>query len=508
MSIEVELKLNLDSKYASLLRVQPVIVNASISEPATHKLSSIYFDTPDLKLLDAGITLRMRHQSSSWIQTIKQTGNAMAGLHERHEWECVVAENRPDFTKIRDAKLIKFFSDQKLRDSIIPIFQTDVQRSLWQLAFNNGDRVELALDLGLLTSNKNQEPISEIELELKAGNTGRLFDIALELQNAIPLKIENVSKAQRGYAYFRPVTPKIFKANVPMLDKSMDANIAFKKIAWECMTHLQKNHLIVLDQSDEEGVHQMRVALRRLHSAFVFFRGILGRENSKALLLELSWLDNTLGKARDLDVFISQTLPAIIEHYKQHQGLLLLRESALEAKRKAYADIHVALLSQRYHRMLLMLLSWLENERWHEEDRGLKKYRLLTTVTGVLNKFHKRLLLHTKHFAKMRPEERHTLRVAAKKLRYSTEFFANLYPAKDTRKFIKQLIALQDYLGNINDFNVTVSVLTTLAGASPSSQVKEAIHIIEGWISTLNIQNIEKANISLRKLLKIKPYWL
>lgn len=131
MNNEIELKLGIDKKHASRLGKQPVIINACTNKPATHKLTSIYFDTPDLKLLEAGVMLRLRHQSKSWIQTIKLTGNVKAGLRERHEWEGPVASNHPDFTKIhdnkiQDKKLIKFFSDQKLRDSIVPVFRTEV----------------------------------------------------------------------------------------------------------------------------------------------------------------------------------------------------------------------------------------------------------------------------------------------------------------------------------------------------------------------------------------------
>lgn len=387
MNNEVELKLSLDSKHASRLHKQPAIVNASTSKPTTYKLTSIYFDTPDFKLLDAGITLRIRHKSRSWIQTIKLTGSAIAGLHERSEWEDAVVANHPDFTKIRDASLIEFFSDQKLRDSIIPIFQTEVQRCEWQLCFNNGDKVELALDLGVLTSNNNQEPISEIELELKAGNVGRLFDLALELQDAIPLSIENISKAQRGYAYYRPKPPQIFKAKIPILDKNIDANLAFRQIAWECINHLQSNQDVVLQGSDEEGIHQMRVALRRLRSAFTLFRRVLGFENNNILLSELNWLASTLGKARDLDVFITQSLPMITACFNKHQGLLTLREKASKARLEAYDDVHETLLSLRYHRLLLTLSSWVENERWRENREHSKNHRLLTVATVALNKF-------------------------------------------------------------------------------------------------------------------------
>ena len=508
MNNEVELKLSIDKKHASRLRKQAVIIDSSISKPTTHKLTNIYFDTPDLKLLDAGITLRLRHKSRSWIQTIKLAGNATAGLHERPEWEDLVVSSHPDFTKIRDKNLSKFFTDKKLRDSIIPIFQTEVKRSEWQLVFNNGDKVELVLDSGLLSSNGNQEPISEIELELKAGSLGRLFDLALELQSAIPLKIENASKAQRGYAYHRSQPAKVFKANFQILNNKMNAGAAFKKIAWECITHLQSNQDVVIEKSSEEGIHQMRVALRRLRSALTLFKKISGSKSRKSFSAELNWLARKLGKARDLDVFITQTLPSISGFVEQHQGLLTLKEKALEAQATAYSDVCETLSSQRYHRMLLALSSWVENESWRKDSKGFKNCQLETLAAATLKKLHKRLLSHGGSFADMQPEERHAIRIACKKLRYAAEFFGSIYTAKSSRRYIKLLIELQDHLGQINDINVTGNLIKTLTGPNPRGRAKEAIHIFKGWSESSTIQNSVETDKIWKTLSAIKPFWI
>ena len=508
MNNEVELKLSLDKKHVSRLHKQPVIITASINKPSTHKLTNIYFDTPDLKLLDAGITLRLSRKSRSWTQTIKLTGNLTAGVHERPEWESLVASNHPDFTKIRDKNLSKFFADQKLRNSIAPVFQAELQRSQWQLAFHNGDKVELTLDAGSLFSNNYQAPISEIELKLKAGNIGRLFDLALELQSAIPLKIENASEAQRGYTYYRPQSAKIGKANFPVLDNRMDANTAFKTIVRECITHLQSNQDVVIEESNEEGLHQMRVALRRLRSALTLFKKILGPKSRKSLVTELNWLAKSLGKARNLDVFITQTLPSLSGYFGKHQGLLTLETNALEAQLEVYNDVREILLSQRYQRMLLTLLSWVENELWQKGSKDFKNYQLETIAAATLNKFHKRLLNHNGNFTNMRPEKMHAIRIDGKKLRYAAEFFASIYKEKNSKRYIKLLIELQDYLGQINDINVTGNLIRTLSGQKPMGKTKEAIHIFEEWKESSTIENINKADKIWKDLSMIKPFWV
>ena len=507
MGNEVELKLSIDRKDAARLRSHPAIVAACVGKPITRKLTSIYYDTPDLKLLDAGISLRVRRMSGRWFQSVKAAGSSLAGLHQRMEWEDVIAAGQPDFTRILEPALIRLFADQELRDTLKPIFQTEVRRSEWQLAFDNDDKIELALDLGQLVADKNREPISEIELELKGGNAGRLFDLALELQKDIPLTLENVSKAQHGYAHYRPQPPGISKARLPKLARDADAHSAFKQIAWECINHLQSNLGMVLHSTDVEGVHQMRVALRRLRSAFALFRDILGRENSTALLAELVWLTDTLGKARDLDVFVTQTLPPIIAQFENHPGLLKLRDKALAAQTEAYAEARAALVSQRYHRLLLTLAAWLENERWRENAPGADSPRVLDIATATLTKRHKQLRRHGERLVHMHPEERHITRISAKKLRYAAEFFASLYSSAKSRSFIQDLSRLQDCLGVLNDITVTEKLLHQLIGPHPGRTLDEALHIFAGWNACNAMHSLAHMDEAWRAFASQKPFW-
>ncbi|HSH53697.1 MAG TPA: CYTH and CHAD domain-containing protein, partial [Methylotenera sp.] len=494
------------------LRKTPAIVTACIGKPTTHELISIYYDTPELKLLDAGISLRVRHVSGrhisgNWLQTLKAAGRTVAGLHQRMEWEDVIADDHPDFTKILDPDLIKSFADKKLRDALIPIFRTEVRRQEWQLAFDNGDKVELALDLGQLVAGKNLELISELELELKAGSAGRLFDLALEIQKVVPIRLENISKGQRGYAYYRAQPPSIFKAQPIKLAHKADAHSAFKQIAWECIHHLQSNQDMVLHGMDVEGVHQMRVALRRLRSAFVLFRKVLGRENSIALLTELSWLGDVLGKARDLDVFVTQTLPIVMTQFENHIGLQELHNKALTAQAEAYADLRAVLASQRYQALLLTLAAWLENERWHDSSHNTKHTKALSIAKTSLSKHHKQLRQPGKSLLPLSTEERHAIRIAAKKLRYASEFFASFYSSSKSKSFIRKLTQLQDQLGMLNDMTITENLLSQFVGLHPKGVLNETLHIFTGWNACNATRGVVVMDKVWRKFISKKPFW-
>jgi inorganic triphosphatase YgiF len=507
MKDEVELKLSIDRKNAFRLRRHPVITNACIEKRTIHKLLSIYYDTPNLTLLDAGITIRVRHISGCWVQTIKSTGSSSIGLHQLNIWEDVIANEYVDITKILDPKLIKIFDDLKLRDTFIPIFQTEVRRDEWQLTFKNGDRVELALNLGQLIAGQNHEPITEIELKLKEGNMGRLFDLALELLKDIPLTLENTSKAHHGYDFYRIKPPSILIARQLRLSKDSDVNSAFKQIAMECINQLLGNQDMVLHGTDVEGVHQMRVALRRLRSAFSIFRDIFGCENSTALLVEISWLSDALGKVRDLDVFVTQTLPIVIAQFRKHQGLLKIHDKALAANREAYKEIRVLLSSQRYQYLILTLATWLENASWRKKRNEYKLLKIHNFATVVLEKRHKQLQKRGKDLIHMSPEIRHETRIAAKKMRYAAEFFSSLYTSKKTRPYILSLSKLQDCLGVLNDITTTDKLLRQLLEQRPDNELDEALYIFANCNDSNAVHFEDNLNDNWRAFVSQKPFW-
>ena len=508
MGYEVELKLSINKVDTKKLYLSPLIVNSTLHKPTKNKLISTYFDTPDLKLLDGGITFRIRQKAKEWIQTIKLAGTANSGLHQRNEWEDSVSACHPDFTKIKDPRLIKFFANKKLQATLIPIFRTEITREEWLLTFDNGDQVELSLDSGLLKAKQFQEPINEIELELKAGHVGRIFDVALSLQKTIPFNIENNSKAKRGYEYFRPTVLRTFKAKLPSLDKNNDANTAFKIIARECISHLESNRDIVLKEADIEGVHQMRVALRRLRSAFSLFKECLNFEESLLILAEVKWLAIKLGKVRDLDVLITETLPIVSKYSNNDKEILAFSKQAIQAKRVVFKEMQEAIISQRYHSLLLTLSSWLESERWLKQHNKADHFKLLKFSKKSFNKFYKRLMQNKLGFKEMQPEDRHKVRINAKKLRYSMEFFYNLYPSKEIGKFIRKLAKLQDSLGLMNDISVTGVLLESICKTSPSAGLGDAIPIVNSWGSKKITDQCPKVDTALKKLLKDKPFWV
>lgn len=198
MFLEIELKLHIEPADATLLHDHPFILEHMQTEPETHYLISTYYDTINFDLRKKDFSLRIRECEQRFYQTLKSAGETIGNLHHRHEWETETKTAEPDLTLLTpdiQASINPIINNKILR----PIFKTEFQRTTWQLTLADQTRVELALDFGKVYTAESEEQISEIELELKAGDSVKLSEIADVLSKSIPLTIENRSKAARGY---------------------------------------------------------------------------------------------------------------------------------------------------------------------------------------------------------------------------------------------------------------------------------------------------------------------
>ena len=495
MPTEIELKLTIDSAHVKRLRRHPVLKSMVQGKPRRHKLYSIYFDTPEQDLLQAGFTLRLRRISGYWVQTVKGGGGAEGGLHHRNEWEWPVRSGKPEPAPSAAPDLALLLTP-KLLARLRPLFVTDFWRTAWQLRTAQGAEIELALDLGEAHAGNRCQPISEVELELKAGEVTSLFEVALAIQKQVPLWVEDISKAQRGYLLCSGETPPPRMAQPVELAPKMSVVQAFQRIAGECLAQLQGN--VAELGHDPEYMHQARVAVRRLLSALSLFGVVLSPEALVDVMSELRWLMGYLGPARDWDVFVTQTLPQIVEQLPDNRALARLQADAAElraARRQAAFEI---IRSQRYTRLVLTLGLQLARQM----EPQAESVALDELATQILTRQHKRVRRKGRHHAALNTAERHALRIAAKKLRYAAEFFAGLYPHKRARPYLAALAALQDVLGTLNDTAVTQRLLSELS--VPRGQ---AAGIVSGWTAYSSRVRLQELHQAWRNFTRQKVFW-
>jgi inorganic triphosphatase YgiF len=262
--------------------------------------------------------------SGGWFQAIKSTGQSLGGLHQRLEWEDLLTRNAPDFHKITEPHLANIFADPKLRAALKPVFIVDVFRTDWRLQYPDGSIIEVSADIGDLKSATDLAcehicPIQELEIELKQGNTYHLFELALALQQTIPMSIENRSKAQMGYSYLRP-QPLIKTHAQAMNIKRFKSPPTTKQIMQEALTSLQNNQEILKKVNYTPAVYHMKLANNRLASALAYSGFRATDRDTLSMIQDLAWLAQFLNSP--CDDFAYQQLNAILNG-QRYQSLLL-----------------------------------------------------------------------------------------------------------------------------------------------------------------------------------------
>jgi len=322
---------------------------------------------------------------------------------------------------------------------------------------------------------------------MKAGDPRVLYDLGIELLDIAPLRISTQSKADRGYGLAFQMEPKAVKATAPAICAAHKVDDIIGILIGDCQHQLIANQPLAESGNDPEGVHQMRVALRRMRTAFALLRRELGLPALQAFNDDARWLTKLLGAARDWDVFTCETLSEIAQYLPPGiANFEALREATVPPRAIAYTALRESLASKRYNRFLLSLRHWVDSRGWRSELETGSLPILLEPASvlaaRVLTRLHGGALRRGQHFRQLSPPSRHQLRVSLKKLRYAAEFFHNLYVENPKAKpFLGSLAKLQDALGRHNDASMTYPLLCDLAKDSTSPELHRAIGAVVGW---------------------------
>ena len=507
---EVELKLAAPAPELQKLKCV-LLAMPNVRSEVELELTSTYYDTPDLALRRKELTLRVRKQGRSFVQTVKAGDFAGSDLLARREWEDPIASKRPDIDAPKTGKrLPDSIGDQELR----PVFTTSVTRTVIEIEPHPSTRIEAAIDEGeIRTANgRSVEPISEIELELKSGDPAVLFDAALRLLEAAPVRIEMRSKAEQGYQLLGAVGPPWpVHAGPVTLDPAMAVEAALQRFGRQCLTHLLHNEPVML-AGEPEGIHQMRVAVRRLRSVLSALKPMLPLEHQRWASEELEWFTHALGPARNWDEFATSLLGPVSDALSASRELEYLVTAVEHRRHAAFDDAKQAILSERYTKSTLRLLRWFEARQWREQSLSEHAALLLAPIANIapdlIERCYRRVRKHSKRFAEQTPTQRHRLRIALKKLRYIIEFLGCLFDEIQVLTFVNRLKSLQDCLGHANDVRVAYDLLDQLLGkAVHDVHADRAGGIVLGWHERGIADHESKLRQHVRRFKHLNPFW-
>ena len=478
--METELKLRVDPDDVSALRRHPLLAHYAARQPWTRLVENSYFDTAAHDLRDHGLHLRVRRVGSRWLQTLKVDGRAEAGLLVRDEWETPVAAAVPDLHALLarmppESNAAHALHAGGLSPALHAVVTTRYRRRTWRLRSAQGDEVELCVDVGEVVADERSEPIAEVELELKAGRPTALFELALALQRDVALRPCGTSKAERGFALLAPAAPAPVGARRVVLDASMTVGAAMRAIVGACLAQVEGNEEGVRRGDQPEAIHQMRVGLRRLRTGLKVFEGVVIPPDEWQG--ELVWIVGALGRARDWDVLADDTLSRLVVEGPDATGIEALCAAARSVAQRERQAAAQAVATVRHARWQLGLMGW-ACAIGDEVDGG----ELLTEFAPrVIESLRRKLIARGRRLRNGIAADFHRVRIAAKRLRYASEFFATLDPRHAAKRRLRALARLQDELGLLNDAAVADALLVQLIAQQP--QVAPVAAFARGWLA-------------------------
>ncbi|MBE7521878.1 MAG: CHAD domain-containing protein [Burkholderiales bacterium] len=508
--VEIELKLAIAPERVAALRAHPALRDVVRGACRSDRLVAVYHDTPDRRLLNAGVALRVRRLGASFVMTVKgpPAEDAASGIVSRPEVEWPVAGDAIDTMRLATTPWRAVFAKALRRGPLAPVFTTRFTRTSWPLSFPDGTTATFALDRGEIEAGVRRAPISEIEIELEAGDPARLLDLAERLAADLPLSIEPRSKAERGFALAEGATIEPSRARDIAHAAGASAGSAIAATIAECLRQVERNAVGLREASarDPEWVHQLRIGVRRLRSCLALAEGIVAPNRIESLRNDTRWTLDALGPARDLDVFAGETLPRALADLERStdaatRGAAAVRSLARRAaarRRAAHADALACAASGRFTRFLLAV-SRAAAEAPAGPASGEPAARL---AARILERRAARLARAGARLARAGSEERHAVRIAAKKLRYATEFFAALFPRKRTRVYRDALAGLQQVLGEWNDAAVAPRIAATIAGPAAVATVA-----IEAWAAGRASDAARRLDDAWAHFVAAKPFW-
>jgi CHAD domain-containing protein len=464
---ERELKLALPGRFSMPpLVVDEVPLDVEPLDPLT--LRATYYDTLDLRLARHGVTLRYRTGDDSgptWTLKLPVASNGAGLVRDELHFEGVRREPPPEARA-----MVTAFARL---EPLVAVATLRTQRRRMRLHF--GDVPVAEIDVDEVSVVEGRRVVSRFqELEVEALDDALdLEELAEQLHRAGATDAEPIPKVVRALGSRATAPPDVAGSRVPP-DPTMGDAVA-AAIADALQRLVQHDPLARLGQV--EGVHQVRVSLRRLRSDLRTLGDAVDPAWRAQMEPRLRSVASALADARDLDVMVA-ALHADAAGADDELGPLF--RTLAERRARASASLAAALDDPAYPQLLDALIEAAASppvgpaaDRPAAEalpEAALEPWRDLKRRADALG-------------PKSPDEDYHRARIAAKRTRYAAELAARVLSGKRAEgaaRFADQIASIQEHLGTLQDASVAERVIrATLAGRVSATYAFEAGRLVE-----------------------------
>jgi triphosphatase len=434
------------------------------------RLVDSYLDTDDWRIARAGFVVRTRRRGRHDEITLKDSRPAAgSGLRQRLEVTELLSPLGLDALGPEGPvgrRLRAIVGTHRLHE----VLQVRTRRRPFALRIGGLDVAEVALDDTMIVVGTGQRPmhLRRVEVEVEPDWLQALEPVVEQLRMSCGLQAAYLSKFEAGLLALGEAIPGAPDFGPTDVDAgSTMGDLAFAVLRRQLAVVRAKEPGTRLGEDPEE-LHDMRVATRRLRAALALFAGVLP-VRAQVYREELGWLGRLLGAVRDLDV-------QLLGLHDMAAGVTDMHVGPAFAHHDPLADL-AALLERERTDARAALLSGLDSVRWERLAKGLTTMAQQgparrSVATRIPAEIGLPELVEARHDKVAKAAKRavrsgvvsdfHALRIRCKRLRYALEFGADVYDGR-TARYVRELTALQDQLGEMQDAEVASNQLAALA---------------------------------------------
>jgi CHAD domain-containing protein len=388
-----------------------------------------------------------------------------------------------------------------LPDRLVPVAALEGRASALSLLTEQGP-VGLTLLNGEVRSAIGQHRVNRLSLQ---GGAEPVRTLALALASDLRLAVPPHSLAAEAFAIATGVTPPPHREGPPELPEDLSVAEAFAHVAG----HLADAIVQLAPDAAHPGagpepVHQMRVAVRRLRSATRVFRRALAAPEIGEADKALKALAAKLAPTRDWDVFVTETAAAAMAAFPAEKRLQRLLAAAERQRRACRKELRHYLAGADFRHLGILLACLASAPHTATPDAAEPPTSPLREFAAqVLGKRYRHLARIDNQLADLEPAALHAIRLQAKRLRYTAEIFAPIYPGKPAHRFIRRLSRLQDRLGALND----AAVCQHLMGELSNGNHAFASGLVLGFVGARGRKTRRQIDRAWTRFHRLEPFW-
>jgi CHAD domain-containing protein len=276
----------------------------------------------------------------------------------------------------------------------------------------------------------------------------------------------------------RGTTNTARKAAPSPLDGKQSVDQAIAGILQNCLDHVLANRDAAESPDNVEGVHQMRVGLRRLRAVIQFLQRAIPARSLKRFDRQAERLADTLAPVRSIDALLQQI--DTVESEVRAPGFSILRQAAAARRKQVNSLLQTQLRDPATTVILDEIGQWIARHGWRERKAKQLDAPARKLAERALDRLARKARKRGARFRKLPPRGRHKFRIALKKLRTVAKLFAPLFADRKTERYLKRVAKLLDGLGADHDDAMLPATLRSIGRPVQPPTARRAVKALLG----------------------------